>query len=354
MGRQKGSVQNVMASLYKKATSYGAAVTMDASNAVGALAFEFEPEWAPQVVVDKELITGYEEGTDLDIMNYDFKATYKEPRARYNYIAGLAALASGSVTSSQDGALAAYRHKIIRSSMSTDLPDINIEHLKGSLQYVYRGVMCDVFKLSGKARDYVNLEATLIGSGYRATAATSFQNPLSERPLKCAGTKLWLETGANISITDPPTQGSQAISSATPDAYATRVDSFEFTRTNGLIPVGMDDADGYKMAMDFTRRKTEFKCSAAFVDDTELGYFTALDKCAIDLDITTGTIIAATGTYYYGIKLIIPQAQIMNVPDPKGGTNDLLTVDLEFDIQEDGTNPPYMLYVYNANDAYLA
>ncbi len=57
---------------------------------------------------------------------------------------------------------------------------------------------------------------------------------------------------------------------------------------------------------------------------------------------------------YYGASIVIPRAKIKAYPQPKGGVNDTLTQDFDFEVFENGTNPAVILDIYTAQAAYLA
>jgi len=343
-----------MIGFYEKESSYGGGVTLDSGSACSMVGYEFEPDWAPEVVNNKGSISGVEFGNDQEIDNFNFSATYKELRARPNSIAGFAALALGAVASTQDGAYSGYSHKCTRVANGTALHSTELEYKKGGLQWACKGIKCQTLKLSGQRAGTINLDAAIMGNGSHATAANTFAAEVSEGPVKLAGGIIRLETGANISIDSTLTQGAENISSATADILESRLENWELTWNNNLTPEGLHTAAGLLSALDYGRRSADFKMQLLFNDDTELGYFTSQAVCAIELDFASTTLIDVSGSLYYGAQIIIPRAKIKTVPLPKGGVNDKLLIDLEFDIQDDGTNSPVIIEAYNAKTAYLA
>ncbi len=150
------------------------------------------------------------------------------------------------------------------------------------------------------------------------------------------------------------TAAAEDISLATPDDIRARVKSFEFTWDNKLEEqFGFGNTDLVLLDAHYGRRSADLKVTVRFSSTTELTYFTSQEVCAFELD-WKGAIIEASGSMYYGAKLIIPRAIMKVLPAPKGGVNDTLTQDFEFNIYNDGSNPPVILDVYNAQATYLA
>lgn len=353
MVTQKGWSQQLMMSLFKKEASYNAGVTMNATNACSMLSYEGEPDWPDTVISDKDMITGYEFGTDQSIAFQGFEFPYKEPRAKPNTIVGLAALTLGALTSTQDGAFTAYRHKITPAAAGSTLPSIQVEHKKGGIQYVYTGVKSKSLKLSGAEREFISIEAHLMGSGNRTTSATAFVASITESWLKLADCKVWLESGANISIGATLSQGIQNISSGTPSALYTRMKSFEFSWDNAAEGIGGFGGGAYWQDIDPGRRKMDLKFSMLFNDSTDLNYFINQNPVAVEFDLKGSGPIAAGGSLYYGVQLVIPKFKLRKAPLAKGGANDRLTVDFECEILDDGTNPAAIIEGYTAKAGYL-
>ena len=351
---KKGWEQSLMMSLFKKEATFDAGVTMSDANACSMRGYEMESEWDDEVVNDKDSVTGLEFGTDQEIMHQGVKIPYKEPRAKPNSLAGLAALVMGSITSTQDGALAAYKHKITPVAVGTALNSIQIEHKKGGVQYAYKGIKGNSLKIAGEAGGFVSLEAELIGSGTRVTSATAFASVISEAWMKLTNCKVWMESGANIAIDAVLVQDVENISSATPDDIKARIKSFEWTyNNNGERQYGFGSGTAGANDFDFGRRTVDLKFSLLFNDATEMNYFVNQDPIAIEFDLK-GALIAATGTMYFGCQLIVPKFKLKSAPLPKGGVGDILVADFDCDVQSDGVNAISIIEVYNAKAAYLA
>ena len=162
-----------------------------------------------------------------------------------------------------------------------------------------------------------------------------------------------MEDGSDISIDAALNQHTEDISGATADDRGARLKSFEFIYDNGLEgQYGFGSGStGIFADIDYGRRKAGLKLSMLFNSTDELTLFLNQTPVAIEFDLK-GSIIA--GATYYGCHLIVPRFKITSAPIPKGGVNDIFAIDIECDVQDDGTNPVAILEVYNAKAAYLA
>lgn len=353
MNTKKGWNQELMLSLFKKESSYDAGVTMNNANACSMAGYESEATWEDKVENDKGEVTGKEHGYDQEIVEQGVKISYKEPRAKPNSLAGLAALVMGSVTSTQDAALTAYKHKITPIAVGSALPSIQAEAKKGGIQYAYKGVKGNSIKLAGEAGGVVSLDSELMGSGSRATSATAFANKIVESWLKLSNCKVWMEDGTDISISAALVQDAEDISSATPADLKARLKSFEWGFENKLEGQPGFGGAGVFQDIDYGRRAASLKFTMLFSDNTELNHFINQNPLAIEFDMK-GALIASTGSMYYGFQLIVPRFKLKSAPLAKGGVNDILTVEMDCEVFEDGTNAVSILEVYNAQAAYLA
>lgn len=348
----KGWNQQLMMSLFKKEVTYDAGVTMDATSAALMKGYEVEPEWDDAVVSDKDEVTGQEFGTDQEINTKAVKISYKEPKLKPNTLAGLGALVMGSVVSTQDAALIAYKHKKTPIAVGSALPSIQVELKKGGLQYAYKGVKGNSMKLSAEAGGYLSGDFELIASGTRATSATAFVSAITESWMAIRNCKVWMENGANISIAAALTQHAQNISTGAATDIKARLKSFEVGYNNNLegqIGFGSDVFQD----IDYSRRSIDLKFAMLFKDTTELNLFLNQTPVAIEFDLK-GALIAAGGTMYYGTQIIVPRFKIKKAPLPKGGVGDILTCEFDCDVQNDGTNAPLIIETYTAKAAYLA
>lgn len=350
---KKGWASQFMMGAYKKEATFGAGITMDATNACSMRGFEAEITMPDVVMNDKDEVTGAEFGTTQEIIETRLEINYKEAKAKPNTVAALAALVFGAVTSTKDGAFNAWKHKITPVAAGTALPSTQVEFLVGGLQRAAKGIKGKSLKIAASESGLVSIEAALMGAGDRATSATAFVPVITESFLKVNQAKFWMEDGSNISVAATLTQDAQNISSATPASLGPRFKSFELTYDNGAEgQVGAGGAGLYQ-DIDYGRRKAELKFSLLFNDATELDHYLNQTPLAVEFDLK-GALIAAGGTMYYGVQIIVPRFMLKAAPWPKGGPNDRLTIDMEADIQDDGTNSPVIIEVYTAKAAYLA
>ena len=350
----KGWDHALMAGVFEKEATFAAGKTHTNSTSCSFKGFEFDPGFADTVTSDKDEITGKEHGYDQEITAYGNTPTLSFPRVRPNDLAAFASLVLGATTPAQDGALVAYRHRILPVADGVALPSISIVDKIGGIQTEYKGVKGNSMKLSGEAGGFLAAEFGLIASGTRATNAAAIAAAITESWMKIDMLKFWLETGTNISIGATPTQGSEDISSATPDDLSIRGKSFEFMWDNKAEGQPGFGGAGVFQDVIYGRRAATFKATINFASAAEIAYFTAQDVCAIELDFKAAGLIAVGGAMYYGAHLVIPRAKIKAYPRPQGGVNDALTQEFDFDIYDDGTNSAVIMDVYTAKAAYLA
>lgn len=351
---KKGWDVSLMASVFQKEAAYAGGKTHTNSTSCSFKGFEFDPGYADTVTNDKDEVNGKEHGYDQEITAYANNPTIKFAKVRPNDLAAFASLVLGSATPTQDGAFTAYRHDIIPVTDGTALPSIAIVHKIGAIQTEYKGIKGNTLKLSGEAGGLLSMEVGMMGSGQRASNAASFAAAITESWMKLDMCKFWLETAANITIAATATQGTEDISSATPDDFSVRAKSFEFSWDNKMVGQPGFGGAGYLQDAVYGRRAATFKATIEFASAAEIAYFTAQDACAVELDFKAAGLIAAGGAMYYGAGLRIPRAKIKAQPQPKGGVNDTLTQDFDFEVFENGTNPAVMMAVYTAQAAYLA
>lgn len=358
MALELRNVDQLALSLFDKEASYDAGPGgWLAANACSMSGYDGLAQIGDEVVDDKEGVTGSEYGTEQHIVKKDWALEFTESRLKPNTLAGLAALHFGAVSTQQDGTYTAYRHKIVPVAPGVDIPSIGAIYKQAVTQYKATGIKSNNFSLK-IAPPFFSLAVGLVGSGTRASDATSFPAKISEswlRTGKIAG--IWIETGANISIASPPVQGAQNISSATPDNLTARVTDFTLNHSNNLRA-----EDGYiagggdvKSTLEYGRRSgnIELKIKAASASwATELAYYENQDKMALEVHCDMGVLIDASGAFKWGFILIIPMLKLK--PIARDVRDDYHIITFASDIFEDGTNDEIILYVYNAQSAYLA
>jgi hypothetical protein len=351
----KGWNQKLMMSLYKKETSYGSTVTCNATNFCSITEHsDYNPDWADKVQDNKDVVTGTEHGTDLEILAQGFKLSLTQPRAKPNLVIGAIGAALGNITSTTDGTYTAYRHYIVPVDVGTALPSFNVIGLKGGMQYLHKGCKVNSFTLSGEAEGAVAFEVEIIGAGDRTTNADSFVAEPSESWLQCKNGYIWRESGPNIAIDATNTQGLANISSSTPTDLKARIKKFNFKWNNNLEGIGFGAGSGGTYSdLDYKRRSAELALTLSFNDASEIAFYEAATALACEIEIK-GALIVVGGSMYYGMDLIVSRFKLKKAPLPQGGVNDLLTCEYTCDIEDDGTNPAVKFAGYNAKAAYLA
>ena len=352
---KKGWQQQLMISAFEKESPFDSGVAMTAAEAFSFKNFDdLGVEWPDTVATDKDEVTNTEHGTDQVIIEQRTKFSLAMPKAKPNDVAAIASLVLGSTTPTKDGAFDAYTHKIIPVTVGTAIPSVQLEHKKGGIQYAYKGVKGSSLELSCEAGGLVALAAELMGSGTRDTSATAFAAAISEGWLMANRCNVWMESGAEISITaGAMAQAAEDISSATPEDLKARLRSFNVKFNNNPEELPGFGGAGVLQDIDYVRRAIELSFSLQFSDDTELNHFINQDPMAIEFDLTGGTLIDAGGSIYPGIQILIPRFKIKSAPHPQGGPGDSLTLDIECDVQDDGTNDPIEITAYTAQAAYM-
>lgn len=362
MAKQFRVLDQCMASLGDKEATYNAGPAAWTLGAAFQL-FEFGEsfvEWEDALLSDRDTVHGSQFATAQEILRQSVRMAYSEPKVRPAHLAGFAALAGGNLAASvQDGGLTAYRHKIIPVAATVQLPSIGVQEKASGEQYKYLGVKVDSLSLrrGGPSNAFWSLDVALIGSGTRATAADAFPAKVSVDPLRWQDSYCWLESGTDISIDATPTQGLENISSATPDNFTARLLDVQFEHRNDL-----QAEDGYAPGGDKVRSRLDHGPARGatlrlelIVDESTLAaeraYYTGQANCAVEIESKSGTLVAVGGAYTYGFDLIIPRLRL--APVGRGVRDGVNTLILAGECFDDGTNPLWILYVYNAQSTYL-
>lgn len=342
-----------MIAAYLKEASHGAGVVMDASNATSSKKFTLEYEIADVMDNDKEEISGSEHGTTQEIIEFMTNFTFSEASLKSNSLAWVVALVLGNTAATKDGAFDAYRHKNIPVVPGVALPTTQLEFKIGDEQKKCLGVFGKSFTLTGEEKKPWAIEAALSGDK-RPDSATAFVAALTENTLLTNKTSVFIDVSANKSITDPPVQGAQNISSGTPVTLNARIISSTIvwdSVTEGQTGYG---ADGSFQGVDIgPRRVGTIVMKLRYNDNVEPNYYFNQDKLVIELNCkNSNTEIDAGGAMFPGFIAILPTVILNKDASPRGDGN--LEVELSGDIYDDGTNPAIMFWVYTSQAAYFA
>lgn len=356
MGIKRGWNQDVAISTLTEEDGgvYGAGVaTVDATTHTTEKGFLSEREWADEIVTDKSEVTGTEHGTDQEITEKRTGGTMTFPKGQAHWMGFYGAAVLGDITTTQDATNDGYLHNFEPVAEGTQLKSWQLLHSIGGQQRTFKGCKGGSLKISGEENGYISAEMVWMGDGSREkTSETYPAKPVSAWvPFNLAN--IFMENGAAISIASAPrTQGTQNISSGSPVTLNARVKSFEAMFNNNLEPIPGSGGLGLLNDIEYGRRTVELKLTMRFEDQTELDHYLAQDALALEINVKGG--VLDSGAYFEGFILIIPRFKLKAPPLATGDPDSVLEIELEADVQDDGTNSAWLLDVYNATAVYLA
>jgi hypothetical protein len=313
-------------------------------------------EWDDTLQGNADMQTGRELITQQELVRQSTRFPYSEPRTKPHTLAGLMALALGTVAATQDGIEDAYRHKITKGS-STGLPSIGaLAKFDSGDQRQMRGLKADGFTLSMNG-PFLSFASTLIGSGYRVADSTTFPAIISESWLRWGDAKLFVKDtgGTPISTVGAPTQGAANLGGSEVN-LSSRVRTFSMTWVNSLAAEAGYRASTGLVRGDFHAIRRSGTVSIGIDVDTvteatELGYYLSQNQLAFELNLDSGVLIDPQGIFKFGFIVIIPRLQLTSLPRSQTDNIDVLT--MEGAIMDDATNSEIVAYVYNTRIAYL-
>jgi hypothetical protein len=350
----------LMLTLFAKEGTYGASPSW--SNDLACTMADYDTqaaheEWDDAVDDDEAQLHGQEYPTVQVITRQSVRWDYHESRCKPNTLAGLMGLALGDISTTQEGILLAWRHRL-RPISSVSLPSISGQtRHAGGLQYLYTGIKGDGFTLEANGA-YVGFRCPLIGSGYReASASGSFADAVSEDGLRWGDAKLYLlDTGSSpLSLATSPVQGETNLGEDAVD-LSVRIRTWRLVYDNRLADeAGYRPSTGlYRGAFHPVRRRTTLTIELDCLSDTEellLGHYLTQSRLACELNLDSGIAING-GTYRYGLVLIVPRLRFRRVTRQEREEFDTLA--LEGRVHADGTNPVLQAWVFNGQPTYLA
>lgn len=361
MALQRAYIKQLMLSLFDKEASYNAGPAGWTSTSACSMtdytdSASYE-EWDDTIQGNNDIITGHEFTTHQELVRQSMRFTYTEPRTKPNTLAGLMGLSLGTVTSTQDGALAAFRHKLTPAG-STSLPSIAAQTLRDSgVQRRYNGVKGDGFQLNENG-PYFQFQSTMVGSGSRVTAADAFVAFVPEDWIRWGDATIFLKDTAGTPITIPATPSQAAANLGGAEVnFSTRVLTWNLQWMNNLAPdMGYRASTGMvRQNFHSTRRRgtigMKFEVDGTS-EATDLNYYLNQTQLAIEMRVSSGVLIAATGAFFYGFTIIIPRVQLTSMP--RSQTSEFENLEFMGEIMDDLTNPALNVWVYNAKSTYLA
>lgn len=357
MALQRSYARALQLSLFKREATYGIPPAVSSANYASMLDFGegVLVEWDDVIQGDTDVITGREFQTRQEIARQSCRLSYEEPRVKPNTLASMLTLALGAVAATQDGALAAYRHKITKAASTSLLSMAGQFKFDSGDQRTIPGLKADSVTFAINA-EYFSLSVPLIGSGKRDTSTDTFQPVIAESWMRLGDAKFfWRDITAPISIPSTPTQGSSNLGGS-PVEVSTNVRSFSWNWNNNLAAEAGYRASTRQLRGNFhpARRASSFTVTFDVEGTREaddLDRYLQQKIFAFELNIDSGTIIAATGAFKYGAILIIPQARLTPISRTQQDQFEVLSY--TGTIEDDKTNSELVAFVYTAPAAYL-
>lgn len=299
--------------------------------------FEGDPmEPEPETFfANKDEITGALLPTVSRLLNRKLVGKHKS-KAYPDLVGLLASMAMFKDTSTVVGATTAYKHKIEMDAAVVELPYRTLVENDGLAQFVYTGVACTGFTLSGKRGEFVEIEADLLGSGAEATDATSKPARVSESYLAYGDVKFYKGgTYDGTSVT-----GATELSADLKD--------FKISLKNNAKHVfKMGDATGnvgsIRRGLKFD---VEFEATIELSDQTHRTDFLAGTEFVCQLPIVGGT---ANGAAKYTVEAIFPR--LVYKAAKKGVDDGILKLAANFEVLHDATYGGLILNVINLQSA---
>jgi len=244
------------------------------------------------------------------------------------------AFGMGAVSSAQQEATAAYLHTITPQTAQQLNATTIVEQQSTGIKNKIRDICVASFKISGRQKERLKLEANLIGSGHVASSALTMPALTADSFLRMHGTQF--EFGVAASEVD----------------LSERLKSFEFEwNNNPLLDDGYHPNSGQYRGRLHHGRRTARLAFTILLDDA------AVERTALLAGTLSSCIITATGaviasTYYNKMILTIPALYYKVLPI--GSEDNMLLYNVETDIVYDSvTGYLAQLEVTNTTTALL-
>jgi len=363
MALQRHEADKLMLSLFDKEAAYDAGpAAWLAANACSMIDYDGDGgahsffSFDDTIQGDDDVQIGNEYQTKQEIVRQSVSGSYKEPRTKPNTLAGLLGLSHGTIVSAQDAALTAYRHKITPAA-PLSLPSIGVQgKFENGRQYHFTGIKSNGYTFERNGA-YWSFETNMVGSGKRVTASDAFVASITENWLRVGDAKVFIKdtAGTPISIPAAPAQGANNLGASQVD-ISTRVRSFSHKWENNL-----ELEAAYKLSSGMLRKDPlpnrragtlsfSIECDSS-TEATELDYYLLQAKLALEVNIDSGVVIAGGGAFKFGAIIIFPRFQLQPFKRTEDAQQELL--EYEARLFADGTNPPVVAWVYNAQSQYM-
>jgi Concanavalin A-like lectin/glucanases superfamily len=312
--------------------------------------------WDDLVADDEQLVHGHEYSQVQEIVRQSVRLNYEEPRVKPSTLAAMLGMSFGVPTATQDGTANAYRHAFTPVSPLT-LPSISAEvsHQFGRC-YRYTGLKLDTLTLSNNG-PYLRVETPLVGSGSRAAVTPQNVSALAEPWLRWGYCWLYVRDVSQLALSVPatPVQGTSNLGHQAIN-ISSRVLHVRFAHPNNLWADG-----GYRPttrqvrgALHSVRRQTTLSLTLEChtqAEARELGWYLDQRALAFELQCRHPSLIDPSGTFYWGVTLLIPKMQARLLTRGENAAFD--TLEFECRVLSDGTNPTMLGWAYTAQPAYL-
>jgi Phage tail tube protein len=265
------------------------------------------------------------------------KLAGKHKSKAYSHLVALfASMAMGKDTSTKVGTTTAYKHKIEIDKSVVELPYRTMVENDGFAQFLYTGVACTGFQLTGQRGGFVEMEADLVGSASEANDVTAKPARVAESYLTYGDVK-FLKGG----IFD----GTQVTGGT--ELSGSLLDFTVAMKNNGKGAYLMGDNSGRVGRIQRgDKYNVDFKAKFELEDQNHRTDFLAETEFVGYLPLVGGI---ANGTAKYGVEIIFPRLAYKAAK--KGADSGTLTVSAEFEVLSDPAYGPFVMFVTNLQAA---
>ncbi len=255
-------------------------------------------------------------------------------------VALFASMAMGKDTATMVGATTAYQHKIQLDPTVVEMPYRTMVENDGTQQFVYAGIACGGFTLSGQRGGFVEFEADLMGSAAEAADATA-------KPT--ANPESYLAYGdCNLSMGG--TYDGTAVTGGT--SISAQLMSFKFGFKNNakdayLIGDSTGQVGSIRRGLAYA---IDLEAEIELVDRSQRAALLAGTEYVLHIPIVGGV---ANSTAHYAVDIVCPRVAFKEAP--KGVADGILHVKGKFAVLSDPANGACDIRVTNLySHSYLA
>ena len=289
-----------------------------------------EPEPETYFMNDTE-VTGELLPTKSRLINRKLQGKHKSKA--FPHVVGLfSSMAMGKDTVSGAGP---YVHKIEIDKTVVELPYRTMIENDGFAQFVYRGIACSGFMLSGQRGGFVEFEADLIGAAAEATDATAKPARLDES---------YLAYG-EVNLTKGGTFNGTVVSGGT--SIAANLVDFKLGFKNGAKGTYLfnDPTGNVGQVRRGSKYEVEFEGSIEIEDQTHRAALLAGTELVFDIPIVGGASAK--------IQTVLPRVVYREAK--KGVDDGILKISAKWGVMSDPTYGGIVMFITNTHTAsYLA